>query len=146
MPGNSRQGVRVTNFIFIDFISNYARANKYEFVAEAFAQGMLSKKYGKYTEQVMDSIDKHLAKNTQLKIVADNKKDNDENVIIWEENFGGGYPIDEEAYNEFKEKQEKETDKKVENQLSEIIENAKDIITKSDLPLLKGLEKILDKD
>ena len=91
-----------------DFISNYARANKYEFVAEAFAQGRLSKKYGKYTKDVMDTIEKHLSKSTQLKIAASNKEDKTEDVIIWEEDFGGGYPIDEESYEKFKEEQQKD--------------------------------------
>lgn len=96
-----------------DFISNYARTNKYEFVAEAFAQGHLSKKYGKYTKQVMELMDKHLKKANQLKLAASNEKENDD-VIIWEEDFGGGYPIDEEAYNKFKEEQEKESDEEKE--------------------------------
>lgn len=95
-----------------DFISNYARVNEYEFVAEAFAQAQLSKKYGKYTKQVIDLMDKHLAKSTQLKIVADNSDKND-NVIIWEEEFGGGYPIDEEAYKDFKKEQEKSEDEEM---------------------------------
>ncbi len=92
-----------------DFISDYARANKYEFVAEAFAQGQLSKKYGKYTKQVMELMQEHFSKNRQLKIAATNKSnENKEDVIIWEEEFGGGYPIDEEAYDELKKEQEKE--------------------------------------
>ena len=89
-----------------DFISNYARTNKFEFVAEAFAQGQLSKKYGKYTKDVMDIIEKHLSKSKQLKIAASNKDADD--LGYWEEDFGGGYPIDEEAYEEFKKKQESE--------------------------------------
>lgn len=111
-----------------DFVSDYARVNKYEFVAEAFAQGQLSKKYGKYTKQVIDIMDKHLSKNNQLKLIADNSKNEDE--IIWEEDFGGGYPVDEEAYKEFKDKQEnnkkgkKEKSKNIDNCVSEVVNNA----------------------
>ena len=95
-----------------DFISNYARVNEYEFVAEAFAQAKLSKKYGKYTKRVIETMDKHL-KSQQLKLAAtnDDKEDKNKDIIIWEEDFGGGYPVDEEAYNEFKEKQNKEANK-----------------------------------
>lgn len=131
-----------------DFISNYARVNKYEFVAEAFSQGMLSKKYGKYTKEIMNAVDKHLAKTSQLKLVATNKKES-ENVIIWEEDFGGGYPIDEEAYKDFKDKQQEKTEEKqknvdnsLENSLEELITTYKP--TKADLPLLRGLVEVLN--
>ncbi len=107
-----------------DFISNYARVNKYEFVAEAFAQGHLSKKYGKYTKQVMEIMDKHLNKSNQLKLAASNEKENDD-VIIWEEDFGGGYPIDEEAYNKMQEEKEtKAKDNKSNNSLEEAFTEA----------------------
>lgn len=97
-----------------DFISNYARVNKYEFVAEAFCQGYLSKKRGVYTEQIMNLINDHLGKVNQLKLVAENKTDN-ENEIIWVEDYGYGYPLDEEIYKKHSEEQEKQTNNKVKN-------------------------------
>ena len=134
-----------------DFISNYARTNKYEFVAEAFAQGYLSKKYGKYTKQVMEIMDKHLKKNNQLKLVASNESEKDDDVIIWEEYFGNGYPIDEEAYDKFKESQEQEANDKAsknkaqnafEAGLNSILDDYKPV--KEDLPILNGLKDILE--
>lgn len=105
-----------------DFISKYARVNEYEFVAEAFAQAQLSKKYGKYTKQVAEIMEKHLAKSTQLKIAADNSQ-KDEDIIIWEEEFGGGYPINEEAYEEMKKNQSKD-DNKAKNSFQEEFKQA----------------------
>ena len=78
-----------------DFISNYARTNREEFVAEAFSQGKLAKTYGKYTKQVMDEIDKHFKKGYQHKMF---DAMDGENNDLWIENFGGGYPIDEKEY------------------------------------------------
>ena len=132
-----------------DFISNYARANKYEFVAEAFAQGNLSKKYGKYTKQVMEIMNKHLKKTNQLKLVASNENKEDNDTIIWEEDFGNGYPLDEETYNKFKEEQEQAKDNKQDKASNSLLNGLNDIMEsyqpeKADLPILKGLEKILE--
>lgn len=96
-----------------DFISNYARTNKYEFVAEAFCQGTLSKKYGKYTGQVMEAIKEHFGKNVQTKLAL-NEKDSETSVDdMWIEEYGYGYPIDEEEYEKFqKEIENQETEQK----------------------------------
>lgn len=102
-----------------DFISNYARTNEYEFVAEAFCQGRLSKKYGKYTKQVMDLIDEHFASTNQLKL-AINKKEEDSDKI-WIEEYGQGYPIDEEALEDF-DKGQDHKDNKAQNELISEIE------------------------
>lgn len=130
-----------------DFISNYARTNKFEFVAEAFSQGQLSKKYGKYTKEVMDIIEKHLSKSKQLKIAASNKDADD--LGYWEEDFGGGYPIDEEAYEEFKKKQEDEKEKsekkdKAKNTIKEAINEIKE--TDMFKKLFNRKDKEMEKD
>lgn len=130
-----------------DFISNYARTNKFEFVAEAFSQGQLSKKYGKYTKDVMDIIEKHLSKSKQLKIAASNKSTDD--LGYWEEDFGGGYPIDEEAYEEFKQlqkKEQKEAEKqdKAKNCIIQAINEIKE--TDMFKKLFNKKEKTMDKD
>lgn len=111
-----------------DFISNYARTNKYEFVAEAFCQGRLSEKYGKYTKQVMEEISKHFSHGSKSKV--SNAK---EEVEMWIEEFGFGYPIDEEAYEEMKKSEEKERKKDVKNSKEQdmaLIEELKKLITK----------------
>lgn len=90
-----------------DFISNYARTNRYEFVAEAFCQGTLSKKYGKYTGQVMEAIKEHFGKNVQTKLVLNEKDSETSADDMWIEEYGYGYPIDEEEYEKF----QKEVDK-----------------------------------
>lgn len=89
-----------------DFISDYARVNREEFVAEAFTQSQLSKNYGKYTKSVQELIDKHFS-NTKNLIRNDinNEKSDD---FYWIEDFGGGYPINEKAYNEYHKKLKKE--------------------------------------
>lgn len=92
-----------------DFISNYARENTYEFVAEAFSQGILSKKYGKYTKQVMEQINKHFKSTYQTKLELQNEK-KDKDGFEWIEGFGTGYPIDEDALNDFKEQLQNQTD------------------------------------
>ncbi|MGM9544516.1 MAG: DUF2213 domain-containing protein, partial [Romboutsia timonensis] len=97
-----------------DFISNYARVNKYEFVAEAFAQGYLSKKTGKYTKRVMDLMKEHFSKNNQLKLVAEVNNEK-EDVIIWEENYGFGYPLTEEDYEKTKQDEDKKQSKEKQN-------------------------------
>lgn len=84
-----------------DFISNYARTNKYEFVAEAFCQGTLSKKYGKYTKQVMNAIKEHFGKTYQTKLALNALEETQGEM--WIEGFGFGYPIDELEYNKFRE-------------------------------------------
>lgn len=106
-----------------DFISNYARTNRYEFVAEAFCQGHLSKKYGKYTKEVMSLINKHFGKSAQLSLF--NEKSDD--TEMWVEGFGFGYPIDEEEYKKFREeinKEKKEDTKKADNSLTNTIAEA----------------------
>ncbi len=90
-----------------DFISKYARENKDEFVAEAFCQGMLSKKYGKFTQKVMDLMDKHFSKAYQTKLALNAKDDEENNNEMWIEGYGFGYPIDEEEYKKAKEELEK---------------------------------------
>lgn len=85
-----------------DFISNYARTNKYEFVAEAFCQGKLSKKFGKYTKQVMEEIDKHFKHGSKSKV-----SNASEDLEFWVEEFGFGYPIDEDAYEEMQKEETK---------------------------------------
>lgn len=87
-----------------DHISEYARENKYEFVAEAFCQGHLSKKYGKYTKEVMEIMDKHFKKGYQQKLAFDNEA---EDTDMWIEEYGFGYPIDEDALKEMEEKNKK---------------------------------------
>ena len=91
-----------------DFISGYARTNKFEFVAEAFSQGILAKDYGKYTKRVMETIDKHFKSEYQTKLF-DAQNKNDDNTEFWIEEYGLGYPIDEEAFEEFNKEQEKQT-------------------------------------
>ena len=91
-----------------DFISGYARTNKFEFVAEAFSQGILAKNYGKYTKKVMETIDKHFKSEYQTKLF-DAQNKNDDNTEFWVEEYGLGYPIDEEAFEEFNKEQEKRT-------------------------------------
>lgn len=93
-----------------DFISNYARVNKYEFVAEAFCQGHLAKKYGKYTKQVMELMNEHFAKNRQMTLAL-NKKEDEQEQEMWIEGFGFGYPIDEESYNQFRDELNEEKEK-----------------------------------
>lgn len=88
-----------------DFISNYARTNKYEFVAEAFCQGTLSKKYGKYTNQVMNAIKEHFGKTYQTKLALNALEETQGEM--WIEGFGFGYPIDELEYNKFREEFDK---------------------------------------
>lgn len=83
-----------------NFISNYARVNKEEFVAEAFCQGKLSNSFGEYTRQVMKQIDKHFKKGYQHEMfnsaIKEDKKQNPNN--IWVEGLGMGYPLNEEDY------------------------------------------------
>ena len=95
-----------------DFISNYARTNKYEFVAEAFCQGHLSKKVGKFTKGVMDLMSKYFGKSSKVKNEKE-KENNNENEEMWVEGFGYGYPIDEATYKEFEEKEKEETKKEM---------------------------------
>lgn len=109
-----------------DFISNYARENRFEFVAEAFCQGHLSKKYGKYTKQVMELMQEHFSKAHQTKLFNSKEEDNQE---MWIEGFGFGYPIDEEEYKKFrkdiKEEKEKDTkESKADNSLEEAFTEA----------------------
>ena len=97
-----------------DFISGYARTNRFEFVAEAFSQGILAKNYGKYTQQVMDCINKHFKSEYQAKLF-NAKEETKENDDFWAEEYGLGYPIDEEAFEEFNKLQEKEQKNKANN-------------------------------
>ena len=99
--------VKIDDIKNADFISKYARENKYEFVAEAFCQGMLSKKYGKFTQKVMDLMDKHFSKAYQTKLALNAKDDEENNNEMWIEGYGFGYPIDEEEYKKAKEELEK---------------------------------------
>lgn len=109
-----------------DFISNYARTNKYEFVAEAFCQGTLSKKYGKYTGQVMEAIKEHFGKNVQTKLALNEKDGETSAGDMWIEGYGYGYPIDEEEYNKFQEEVEKlkKDDEEKENKVNNGKDNA----------------------
>ena len=115
-----------------DFISGYARTNRYEFVAEAFCQGTLAKKSGKYTKQVMDCIDKHFKSEYQTKLFNSKEEDTDDNM--WLEEYGLGYPIDEEALSEFEKIQNKGKEPKKVNNAKEqtmfLIEELKKLITK----------------
>lgn len=82
-----------------DYISKYARTNKYEFVAEAFSQGRLSKKYGQYTQKVMNIMNNYFGKSKQLKLALnDNDKQEEKTEFTFIEEFGRGYPIDEETF------------------------------------------------
>lgn len=111
-----------------DFISNYARTNKYEFVAEAFSQGRLSKKYGKYTKQVMDLMNEHFASSKQLKLATNKEDEND----IWMEEYGFGYPIDEDVLKDFESKQDrKEDNNKAKNELVEQLERFVSLVAKN---------------
>ena len=97
-----------------DFISNYARENIHEFVAEAFCQGILSKKQGKYTKQVMEAINKHFKKEYQTKLKLNEKEKpyimdkGDE----WVEAYGMGYPLNEEILEKYKKEREKKQSEK----------------------------------
>ena len=119
-----------------DFISNYARENKYEFVAEAFCQGHLSKKYGKYTDKIMNLIGEHFGKMYQTKLF-NSKEENKKSDEMWVEGFGFGYPIDENSYLEYKKELEQERKKEIkkannsidkENILMSVMEDLKDFI------------------
>lgn len=79
-----------------DFVSNYARTNVDEFIAECFSQGMLAKKPSKYSSQVVDLINEHFGASKQMKLEFKNSK-NEDDENIWVEDFGVGYPIDEES-------------------------------------------------
>ena len=115
-----------------DFISNYARENRYEFVAEAFCQGTLSKKYGKYTKQIMDLMSEYFAKNKQLKLAINEKDSKDDEM--WIEGFGFGYPIDEEAYEDYrKEQKEEKKDNKAQNSMTNVIKQAINEIKETDM-------------
>lgn len=123
-----------------DFISNYARKNKYEFVAEAFCQGTLSKKYGKYTGQVMEAIKEHFGKNVQTKLVL-NAKDSETNENdMWIEEYGFGYPIDEEEYEKFQKEIDKQEDKELKETKNNKAQNGKDLTI---MTVLKDLEKFV---
>ena len=123
-----------------DFISNYARTNKYEFVAEAFCQGTLSKKYGKYTGQVMEAIKEHFGKNVQTKLAL-NEKDKETNIDdMWIEEYGYGYPIDEEEYEKFQKEIDKQEDKELKETKNNKAQNGKDTIL---MTVLKDLEKFI---
>lgn len=115
-----------------DFISNYARKNKYEFVAEAFCQGHLSKKYGKYTKEVMNLMKEHFTKGSKKKV--SNEEDKQD---MWIEGYGFGYPIDEEEYNKFMKniEEEKETSKN-----NSKVENSKGVTI---MTVLKDLENFV---
>lgn len=93
----------------IDFISNYARVNKEEFVAEAFCQGTLSETFGKYTRQVMEQINKHFKKGNK-KEMSNEKEINHDSEDLWVEGLGMGYPLDEKSYEEMKDKMDKSDD------------------------------------
>ena len=133
-----------------DFISNYARENRYEFVAEAFCQGHLSKKYGKYTKQVMDLMKEHFSKAHQTKLF--NSKDSEtDNADMWIEGYGFGYPIDEDEYKKFRKDISEQSKKEIKEDKSEnsLINGLDEILTdykpiKEDLPILEGLKDILD--
>lgn len=123
-----------------DFISNYARTNKYEFVAEAFCQGTLSKKYGKYTGQVMEAIKEHFGKNVQRKLAL-NEEDKETNINdMWIEEYGYGYPIDEEEYEKFQKEVDKQEDKELKETKNNKAQNGKDKIL---MTVLKDLERFI---
>ena len=123
-----------------DFISKYARKNKYEFVAEAFCQGTLSKKYGKYTGQVMEAIKEHFGKNVQTKLAL-NEKDSETNENdMWIEEYGFGYPIDEEEYEKFQKEIDKQEDKELKETKNNKAQNGKDLTI---MTVLKDLEKFI---
>lgn len=106
-----------------DFVSNYARKSKDEFVAECFAQATLSKKPSRYAKMVLDEIKNHfkisakeykqlrlfnaiigvLEMDTEHNI----KNDKENNEIIWIEGEGAGYCLTEEEYEERKTEVEK---------------------------------------
>lgn len=106
-----------------DFVSNYARKSKDEFVAECFAQATLSKKPSRYAKMVLDEIKNHFKISAkeykQLRLFnaiigvlemdiehnIKNDKENDE--IIWIEGEGAGYCLTEEEYEERKTEVEK---------------------------------------
>lgn len=104
-----------------DFVSNYARTNSDEFIAECFSQAVLSKKPSKYSKQVLDLVNKHFSSSKQMKLELQNKKDDDNNdENIWTEDCGVGYPIDEDSYNKLKEEIETKTDEKQNNKEDEM--------------------------
>lgn len=123
-----------------DFISNYARKNKYEFVAEAFCQGHLSKEYGKYTKEVMSLMKQHFLKGNKKKI--SNSEDNQD---MWIEGYGFGYPIDEEEYNKFmkdidKQKETSNKKGKSSNNIGEITMTVLNDLTKFIKNVVNGKE------
>lgn len=95
-----------------NMISSYALYNQYEFVAEGFADAMLSKTPCKYSKDVLKCIEKHFEitgqKQKQLRLfnaimeavnaMSNEKKKNEEqaNDNLFLENFGLGYPSEEE--------------------------------------------------
>lgn len=126
-----------------DFISGYARTNRFEFVAEAFCQGTLAKNYGKYTKQVMDCIDKHFKSEYQGKLFDAQNEEKEEQ--FWVEEYGLGYPIDEEAFEEFNKEQEKAEKKDTaKNTIIEAINELKE--NKMFNKLFKKKEHKMEKD
>ena len=109
-----------------NFISAYALYNKYEFVAEAFADAMLSKNPCKYSQDVLKCIDKHFKLSTKdikqlrlfnaLKEVLNmdkqtiiNKKGDTQSEQFWVENYGLGYPT-QEGFEKWLETQDEQED------------------------------------
>ena len=109
-----------------NFISAYALYNKYEFVAEAFADAMLSKNPCKYSQDVLKCIDKHFKLSTKdikqlrlfnaLKEVLNmdkqtiiNKKGDTQSEQSWVENYGLGYPT-QEGFEKWLETQDEQED------------------------------------
>ena len=108
-----------------NFISRYAERNDYEFVAEAFSDAKLSNNPSTYSKEVLNLIDKHYKLNSSeakqlrlfnciMRILNEKKEEeNDEYIITWAEEWGYGYPADEEEFEEWKkQREEKEEDTK----------------------------------
>ena len=117
-----------------DYVSKYARENKDEFVAECFTQAKLSKKPSKYAKEVLDVINEHYAGGkTAQNSLFNSKEEQIDDAEEWIEAYGLGYPICEEAYEEFKKDEDKKQKTKANNDKEQemaLIEELKKLITK----------------
>lgn len=91
-----------------NFLSSYALYNPYEFVAEAFADAKLSETPCKYSLDVLECIDKHFKKTgVSNSMNKDKEKSNDD---LFLENYGLGYPSQDE-FEKWLEEQDENIDK-----------------------------------
>ncbi len=89
-----------------NFVSSYALFNKYEFVAEAFADAKLSQTPCKYSVDVLKCINKHFKKDKGVNNMINNEKET-KSEDLFLENYGLGYPNQEE-FEKWEEEQSKQ--------------------------------------